>query len=286
MGSLALTRGGLPTLKALFAALTLLAATPALAQDQGDDDQEPVKPRFCPTRPSLGSSSCTTEPGRIHVEMSLLDWERDDRTDSREDRILAADLLARIGVGAKTEVQVGWTTFGHDRERDRMSGDIDRTDGVGDVTLALRQHLAGEEGKPFSLGLQPFVTLPVGRYPVGAGDWSAGVIVPLQYDLTKTLAVQFTGESDAAANDSGSGQHLAYSGIVGLRYKLTEDINLIGEAKLERDRDPSGHETHALAAASVSWKPTKTFQIDAQAIAGLNRTSPDVRLILGGAVLF
>ena len=130
------------------------------------------------------------------------------------------------------------------------------------------------------------MTLPVGRYPVGAGDWSAGVTVPLQYDLTKKVAVQFTGEGEAEANESGSGRHLTYSGIVGLRYKLTEDINLIGELELERDRDPSGHESHALAAGSVSWKPTKTLQLDAQAIAGLNRTSPDIRLVVGGAVLF
>ena len=51
------------------------------------------------------------------------------------------------------------------------------------------------------------------------------------------------------------------SGIVGLRYKLTDDVNLVGELELERDRDPAGHETHALAAGSVAWKPTKTFQL-------------------------
>lgn len=275
-------------MRALLAAVALLSAAPAWAQEapQGGDDAQPAEPRFCPTRPSLGGSSCTTEPGRVHVEMSLFDWQRDDRADSRDDRIVVGDLLTRFGIGSKTELQLGWTAFGHDRSRDKVSGDVDSADGTGDVTLALRQHLAGKAGKPFSLGIQPFVTLPVGRYPVGAGDWSAGLIVPVQYDLTKKLAVQFTAEGDAATNESGSGQHLAYSGILGLRYKLTDDINLIGELQMERDRDPSGHETHALAAGSVSWKAGKRFQIDAQAIAGLNRTSPDVRLVFGGAALF
>lgn len=263
-----------------FLALALapaLPGAPATAQEE---------PRFCPTRPSLGGSSCTTEPGQVHIEASLLDWQRDDTGDSREDRVVAADLLARLGIGSKTEVQVGWTAFGHDRERDKTSGAVDTVNGIGDVTLALRQHLAGAEGKDFSAGVQPFVTLPVGRYPVGAGDWSAGVIVPLQYDLTKKLAVDFTAEGQAAANESGSGQHLAYSGIAGLRYKLTKAVNLYAELELERDRDPAGHETHTLAAGSIAWRPTKRFQIDAQAVAGLNRTSPDIRLITGGAVLF
>jgi hypothetical protein len=266
--------------------LALVAATPALAQDGGHDAPQADEPRFCPTRPSLGGSSCTTEPGRVQAEVSLFDWQRDDRSDTREDRIVSADLLTRYGLGSKTELQLGWTAFGHDRERDKMSGEVDRTDGVGDVTLALRQHLAGEEGKPFSTGVQGFVTLPVGRYPVGAGDWSAGLIVPVQYDLTKKLQAQFTAEGDAAANESGSGQHLAYNGIAGLRYKLTDAVNLIGELELEHDRDPSGHETHALAAGSVAWRPSKRLQLDAQAIAGLNRTSPDIRLVFGGAALF
>ena len=260
------------------ATLALLAAAPAFAQD---DD-----PRFCPTRPSLGSSSCTTQPGHVHVEASLLDWQRDDRSDLREDRVVAADLLTRIGIGANTEVQVGWTAFGHDRERDRMTGEIDRADGIGDVTLGVRQHLFGAQQDGLNGGIQPFVTLPVGRYPIGGGDWGAGVIVPVQYGLGDKVTLDFTGEADAAVNQSGSGRHLAYSGIWGVEYKLTRAVNLVGEISLERDRDPSGHETHALAAGSVAWQPTKRLQLDVQAVAGLNSDSPDVRLIVGGAVLF
>lgn len=259
-------------------ALALLAL-PAAAAAQEDD------PRFCPTRPSLGGSSCTTEPGRVHMEMSLIDWQREDHGDGRDDRIITADLLTRFGIGSKTEVQLGFDAFGHDRER-TPSGSVDRLDDVGDVTIALRQHLAGEEGKRFSAGIQPFVTLAVGKAPVGAGDWGAGMIVPVQYDLTKKLAVQFTAEGDAAVNESGQGRHLAYSGIGGLRYKLTDMVNLVAELDLERDDDPMGHETHALAAWSVAWRPTKRFQLDTQVIAGLNSHSPNFRLVAGGAALF
>lgn len=251
------------------------------AAAQADDDL-----RFCPTRPSLGSSPCTTQPGHVHAEVSVFDWQRDDRSDSREDRILAADLLTRIGIGDTTEVQVGWTAFGHDRERDKASGEIDRANGIGDVTLALRQHLAGDQQNGFSIGVQPFVTLPAGRSPVGAGDWGAGAIVPVQFDLTDKLQGAFTGEGQAAVNESGSGRHLAYGGIWGLQYKLTEAVSVVAELSLERDNDPDGHETHALAAWSVAWQPGKRYQLDAQAVAGLNRTSPDIRLIFGGAVLF
>ncbi|WP_174285981.1 transporter [Sphingomonas bacterium] len=265
-------------MKRLFSGLLLMAAaTPAMAQDE---------PRFCPTRPSLGGSSCTTEPGQVHFEFSTLDWQRDDRSDQRDDRIVAADLLARIGVGKDTEVQFGWTAFGHDRTRDKTTGQIDQVDGTGDISFAVREHLTGEKGKPFSAGIQAFVTAPTGRYPIGAGTWSAGGIIPVQYNLTEKLAVDFTGEADAAANQSGAGRHLAYSGIGGLRYKLTDDISLYQELSVERDNDPSGHETHLLAASSIAWRPTKRFQIDLLGAFGLNRDTPDVRVISGGAILF
>lgn len=274
---------GASTRRAL-AALALIVAAPAAAQEAGGQDE----PRFCPTRPSIGTSPCTTEPGHVHLEMSALDWQRDDSSDMREDRVLAADLLVRVGIGAKTEVQVGWTGFGHDRQRDKASNGIDTVNGTGDVTLGLRQHLVGpqDDGKGFSAALQPFVTVPVGRYPVGAGDWGAGLVVPLQYAVSNDVALQFTGTAEAAVNQSGDGRHLAYNGVLGIDYKLTKVIDLTGEVQLERDRDPAGHETHAIASGSIAWKLTKRSQLDVQAAAGLNRTSPDLRLIVGGAVLF
>ncbi len=262
---------------AALAAGALVAAVPALA----DDDV-----RFCPTRPSLGGSSCTTEPGQLHVEYSAIDWQRDDQPDQRDDRIVAADLLARLGVGKDTEVQLGWTAFGHDRTRDKANGAVDTVNGTGDVTFAVREHLTGHEGVPFSAGVQAFVTAPTGRYPVGAGTWAAGLLIPVQYNLTKTVAVAFTGEAAAAANQAGDGRHLAYSGIGTLRYKLTDNISSYAELSIERDDDPLGHATIALAAFSTAWRPMKTLQFDVLAVAGLNHASPDFRLVLGGAILF
>ncbi|WP_230480681.1 transporter [Sphingomonas sp. Leaf21] len=262
----------------LLAAAAFVTAAPAFADDDG--------PRFCPTRPNLGGSSCTTEPGRVHVEASTLDWERDDQPDQREDRIVTADILTRVGVGKNTELQLEWVGFGYDRTRDKASGQIDTVSGTGDLTFAIRQHLTGEKGKAFSAGVQAYFTAPTGRTPIGAGTWATGVIVPLQYDLTEKVAVAVTGEADAAANQSGMGRHLAYSEITGLRYKLTEKVTTTAELSLERDDDPEHHETMALAALSAAWRPTKIMQFDVLAVAGLNHASPALRLVTGGAILF
>lgn len=261
----------------LLAAAMMTVGVPALAEDE---------PRFCPTRPNLGGSSCTTEPGRVHFEVSTLDWQRDDQPDQREDHIVTADILTRVGIGKNTELQLDWVGYGRDRTRDKATAMVDTATGTGDVTFAVRQHLAGQKGKPFSAGVQAFVTAPTGRYPIGAGSWSTGIIIPVQYELTEKLAIAVTGEADAAANRSGMGRHLAYNEITGLRYKFTDAVTATAELSLERDDEPDQHETLALAALSAAWRPTKVLQLDILAATGLNPAAPHLRLVTGGAILF
>lgn len=255
------------------------AASPALAQ--GSDD-----PRFCPNRPSLGSSTCTTEPGHVQVELSAFDWQRDDNRTDRDDQVLVGDLLARVGIGPQTEFQIGWTAFGADRDRRKGAGGISRVNGVGDVRLAVRQNLRNPGGDGLSFGIEPFVILPLGPQPIGDGDWEMGAVIPVTYDLSKSVNFAFTGQVAALADEDGRGRHLNYSGIIGLGYKLSDQVTWVSELSLERDDDPAGGETHILAAQSIAWQPTKRTQLDLLAAAGLNRTTPDIRIALGGAIVF
>jgi opacity protein-like surface antigen len=261
-----------------FVGLAMLAATPALAQDD--------EPRFCPNRPSLGSSACTTDPGKIQVELSGIDWQRDDTADSREDTVLAGDLLVRFGLGNSTEAQIGWTGFGHVRTRDKLTGAIDTVDGVGDIRLALRQNLKSPDGSGFSFGVEPFVTLPVGREPIGDGDWGAGVVVPVTYNLTDAWNLAFTGQAEAAVDEDGHGRHFAYSGIAGLGYALSKQWTAVAELSLARDDDPIDSHTEAVAAGSLAWQPRTGLQFDVLGTVGLNHAAPDFRLVSGGAILF
>ncbi|MGE9115823.1 hypothetical protein, partial [Escherichia coli] len=81
-------------------------------------------------------------------------------------------------------------------------------------------------------------------------------------------------------------RHLAYSEITGLRYKFSDSVSATAELSLERDNDPSQHNTIALAALSAAWRPTKIVQLDILAVAGLNQAAPSLRLVTGGAILF
>ena len=236
---------------------------------------------LCPDRPGLGTPTCTVEPGGIVAELGLGDWTRESEGGIRTDTVLLGDALLRIGVTQSLEAQLGWTAFGHTRTRDRVSGTIDKTGRVGDVTLALRQNLRNPDGSGFSLAVMPYATLPVGKAPIGAGDWSVGLLVPIGFDLTDTVSFALTPQADAAVDEDGEGRHLRFGSVAGLGFALGEQLSASTEIALYRDRDPAGHSTEALLGLSAGWQPDASMQFDIGLNLGLNADSPDSELYVG-----
>lgn len=253
------------------------AAAPACAADARD---------YCPARPGLGTPACTIAPGKLSFETSIIDWSRDDTQGVRTDTILIADSGLRIGVTNNFEIQLAWTPYGHVRTRDLRSSGTATSDAVGDVTLAAKLNLRHPDGQGFAVAVQPFVTLPVGRSPIGAGDWGAGVLVPVTYDLGHGLNAQFTGEIDAATNSAGRGRHLAYSGTLGLSLDITKNLVATAEVQARRDDDPAGPSTQRESELSFAWMATPDLQLDAGVVLGLDKATSDVELIAGIARRF
>ena len=234
---------------------------------------------YCPDRPGLDTPACTITPERISVETSLADWARDDQPGSREDSILFGDTLVRVGVSDTIEARIGWTPFGHDRMRD--STGVDSVNGVGDVSLGMKANLHHPDGSDLSVSVLPFVTLPVGRSSIGAGDWGAGFLVPLTYELSDSVSLDLTPELDAAVDQDGNGRHLAYSSTAGLSVAVSKAVTLTGELQASRDDDPDKHTSQALAALSLAWMARDDLQFDMLGAAGLNHDTPDARVYAG-----
>ena len=252
------------------AAIAMMAAAPASAEDKRD---------YCPRRPGIGTNPCTISAGHVSVETALADWTLERGDGEQTDTILFGDTLVRVGVSEAIEVQVGWTPVGV--VRDRSGGSIDRRTRAGDVTLAIKANLLHPDGKALSVAMRPFVTLPAGRMPVGKGDWSAGLSIPVSYELSDALTVQTTSMVEAAVDKDGRGRHGAYGEIVGLEIKADKAVSVILEAEASRDNDPEEHRARAMAAASLAWMANDNLQLDAGLVAGLNRAAPDVELSLG-----
>lgn len=261
----------------LSGATLTVATMPAHAEELRD---------YCPERPGLNTPACTIDRGHLSVETGLADWTRERDPDAVTDTTLIGDTLLRYGLGDTIEAQLGWTPLGIVRTRDRtigggMAGGVTHQARVGDVTIGLKANLAHPDGKGFAIALLPSVSLPVGRAPVGAGDWGAGLRVPMNLALTDAVQLIATPEMDAAVDEDGDGRHLAYGGAGGVQVALTEALSIAVEGEAMRDRDPSGRATLAFASASVAWQPRDDLQLDGGVVGGLNRSSPDLELYVG-----
>ncbi len=259
-------------IRCALAAIVTLSAAPAFAGELRD---------LCPDRPGLGTPPCTVDAGHVMIETGLVDWTHDRRPESATDSWLIGATLVRFGLGATTEAQLEWSPLGHIRERDRTTGAADHVTRAGDVSLAVRQNLRNPDGSGVSFALQPFVTVPLGRRPIGAGDWGAGILAPASFELSKTFKLGFTPEIDAAVDEDGDGRHLAYGGVAGVTADLTATLGVTAEIEAMRDRDPAEHSTEARAGLSAGWQASDDLQFDAGSNVGLNRDTPDVELYAG-----
>jgi hypothetical protein len=264
--------------RAMLGGLAILAgAVPGHAEALRD---------LCADRPGLGTPACTIDKGHVAIELGLADWTREDQGNERTDTLLTGDALLRYGLTDRLEVQLGWTALGHVRDRDAMAGTIERTTATGDVTLALRGNLHNPDGSGFSAALMPYVSLPVGRTPVGAGDWGAGMLAPLSVDLGDGLSLGATPRIDAAIDEDGQGRHFGYGSVVGLQIEISDRLSLTEEVSLYRDNDPAGHATQALEGVALAWKAGANSQWDLGGVIGLNRDSPDLELSVGYVMRF
>lgn len=255
-------------MKSLLFALLALASMPALAEERD----------FCADRPGQATPPCTVEPGRVMVETGVVDWTHDRNTQHTNDTVSLADILVRTGIGETAEIQLGWQAYGFAHERDRASGVVSHSQGTDDVTLALQKGLAKPNGP---VAIRAFVTLPTGGATLGAGDWGAGAMLPMAFDLSDTVELDLTPEVDAAVDTDGNGRHLAYGSVVGLGFSLSDHLSIALDAALFRDDDPTGHITTATAGASLAWMLGKNTQFDMGAIVGLNRNTPDSEAYFG-----
>ena len=241
---------------------------------------------LCPDRPGLGTPSCTLDPGHVVLEVGLGDWTRDDQGPIRTDSVLVGDALVRVGLTASLEAQVGWTAYGHVRERDDLAGTSTRTSGVGDVTFALRQNLRNPDGSGFSVAVMPYVSLAAGGDAIGAGDWGAGVSLPMSLELSNAVSLGVTPAVEAAVDGDRSGRHLGYGAVVGVGFALSDTLSATGELSVYRDQDPDGSSTEALAGLSMGWQPRGDTQFDLGVNLGLNDASPDAQIYVGVARRF
>lgn len=265
------------TLSAVLTFSSLFAASTAPAEELRS---------FCPDRPGLNTPTCVVDRGHWVIETSFVDWAHDeDAAQSTDTTALGASLI-RYGLTDTLELRASWDGFGFSNTRDRLAHVSERTSGDGDLGLSLRQNFRNPDGSGFAFAAVPYLTLPTGSDGFTAGDWGAGLLVPVSFDLGGGVSFAMTPEIDAAVDADGNGRHVAFGSAIGLGISVTDSLSLAVETQIIRDDDPAGPTTTALAGLASSWMVRDDLQLDAGIVLGLNSESPDWELYSGVAKRF
>lgn len=239
--------------------------------------------RLCSERPGLTTTACITAAGRLQTETGLASWTLEQGGGERTDTVLIGDTLVRYGIGGKTELRVGWTPFGFARDR-QADGSVERASRVGDATLGVKTSVVERKGDTgLAMSILAAAVLPVGRRPIGDGDWGVSVQLPVTYRTSDKISLQATPIVAAAVNDDGRGRHALYGTAIEVEYSLSEAVKAAfsGQVTRDEDPDPQVRGTPALGSIAVSWQPSHNMQLDFGTNVGLNKAAPDVAVYAG-----
>ena len=236
---------------------------------------------LCPDRPGRLTPACIVDAGHLLVEIGAVDYVHTSTPVDATDTVAVAGTLLRFGVTQNLELLAGWTPFVHQRTR-TFGGGVGAVNGVGDVTLGVKQSLLHPDGKGFSLAVEPFVILPTAKSALGVGHTVEGLVVPITVALPANFALGLSPEIDRIADAGARGHHASYTMIGGISRQfgaVDGGVELAGV----HDNDPTGRTTRATANVFAAYIPKAhpNVQFDAAAYVGLNHDTPDVELLIG-----
>ncbi|MFI4983314.1 MAG: transporter [Nevskiales bacterium] len=235
---------------------------------------------FCADRPGLGTPSCIVDKSHVMAELGVIDWAHDNTAGVVSDSVTGWQLLLRAGVSSNVELQLGWDGYQSQRTRD-ASGLVSKVHGGGDALVGLKIGLRHPDGSGTSRSVLPYAKLPVGKAGIGAGDWSAGVIVPVGFALRPGLSLALSPQISAQPNASGEGHHANWGGVAGLGLQLSKHLSAAAELGWLKDEDSDGHSSATTGGLSLAYLATSNLQFDGGVNLRLGGITPDRELYVG-----
>ena len=218
-------------------------------------------------RPDTTESPYTVDAGHVQIEMSVVDFTRDDDDDSgvRTDQFVFAPMNLKMGLLHNVDVQFVLDPFVR-IETDADGGDGSDASGFGSAQLRVKFNVWGNDGGDTALAIMPFVQFPTASNDVGGNDHvEGGLIVPLAVALPGEWSLGLMAEVDVVRDDANEGYGIEFLHTAALGHPIVGDllgyVEYIGVAP---------HQTGATYTATVGGGLTYAVSDDVQLDVGLN----------------
>lgn len=257
-------------MRALLVALALLLPVAGAAEGL-----EPI----APDRAGFSTATATVGAGVVQVESGLA-YGRERIAGASAVRRFNVDLLLRAGVTDRLDLG-----FFGDPIVD-LRNDVDATD-HGDFTLVAKWRFSEPAaGSPApSLGLLPFVKLPVAEEPIGSGKTDLGLLLLAGFELPAGFGVDLNAGMAAIGQSNPDGYRLQALAAAGLSCEVAEAFTLFTDL-FYASRESRGDRYGVAVDAGVLWRLTRDLALDLSGVTSLAGTGPDWLVRAGVSVRF
>ena len=227
---------------------------------------EDMPSKVAPDRPTVSNSTETVPVGAVQIELGL-EYARSSVVDGPDERRLAAQATIRTGLTDRLEVRLEGEPLV------RLRQEQDDT-GIGDLALGLKYRFFDPpEGQWWpSLGVQPFVKLPVAKTPIGSERTDFGLRLLASRELPWELSLDVNAGLVAVGQPHGYLLQALASASVSREFMggLSPFVEVFFASRDERD----GRDTLGLD-AGVIYFLTRRVALDAAVEAAFRGNGPD-----------
>lgn len=239
------------------------------------DEPEPISP----DRAGAANDTATVGAGVVQVETGLA-YGHERIAGGPSAKRFSAEAAVRWGLTERLEIGVEGEPLV------RMRGPEDHT-GHGDLTVnAKYRFLDARPGSWLpSLGLLPFVKLPVATAPIGSGKTDFGALLLASFALPGRVDLDLNAGLTAVGQSDPDGYLLQAVVALGLSRDVSERVSLFTDLLYASRVERAGRDS-VLLDFGVIWRPTRDVALDASLETSPVGTGADWMVRAGVSVRF
>lgn len=214
-------------------------------------------------RPDVTESPYTVDAGHFQYETDIIGLTREKSDFKNTKTLLINQANLKIGLTGSTAIQIGFETYGWQKEKDLNTGITESKHGVGDLNIRIKQNIIGNNKGNFALAILPYVKIPTSQYE-DDDLVEGGLTVPMIYKFSGEWKLGFQVEVDRLKDTDEHAMHTELLQTLTISHPLSKNIEGIAETYYTYDF--KAHEIYNFINAAVQMEVAKNFKID----AGLN----------------
>lgn len=217
-------------------------------------------------RPDVTESPFTVDAGHIQYETDLLRLKNENSDLTKTRTLLINQGNVKIGITGSTAVQIGFQTYGIQKETEKNSGQISTTQGFGDINFRIKQNITGNDKGNFVMAVLPYIKIPSSLYDEESRI-EYGLIVPMLYQFEGDWNLGFQVELDKLKDQDLPEMHTEFLQTLTISHPLAKNIDGIAETYYTYDF--KAHEFSNYINAAIQMEVAKDFKVDAGMNFGL-----------------